>query len=150
MNTTNVILGLAQSIAILVTLAFIYSLLRPLLLPIPTRLRSLIQGLIFGLFGLLAILTGLPLSPGFSLDGRTVILSIAGFIGGPITGLIAALIAAAYRGLVVGGAGAPTGVVVCFTSAAVGVGAYWYSQRKSVQPTARWFLLLGLLTVFVR
>src|SRR5664279_86985 len=110
MNTFTILINLCQSIALLVALAFIYSLLMPALQRFPAQIRNALQGLMFGLFGALSLLTGTEITPGFILDGRTIILAMAGFTGGPISGIIAAAVVVIVRALV-GGSGALSGIL---------------------------------------
>lgn len=150
MNFNTILVSLAQNIAELLALAFLYSLLRPRLLQFSARTRSIVQGLIFGLFGALAILTGLQLAPGFILDGRSVILSIAGFIGGPITGIIAAVFVSVFRWFVVGATPNAAPFITIFISAGAGMALGWYLKRRNAQVTGLWFLLLGIATNALR
>ncbi len=70
----------------------------------------------------------LIISPGLIFDGRSIIISIAGFIGGWVTACIAALMGIIYR-VWLGGPGAIMGVSVIASSAAIGI-AYHYIRRR--------------------
>lgn len=142
--------SLAQNIAELLALAFFYSLLLPRLLRFSPRVRSIIQGLIFGFFGSLAILSGLQIAPGFILDSRSVILSIAGFAGGPVSGLIAAVIIALFRVFFIDTPVTLIAVITIFLCAGVGVALGYYVRRRGIRVTAQSFLLLGIVTTVAR
>jgi len=64
-----------------------------------------------------------PVGSGFLLDAQSVFVAVAGFTGGPITGLIAASIINLSR-LYMGGAGAAISVPSVFTCAMIGIGFY--------------------------
>jgi PAS domain S-box-containing protein len=136
-------LALIQNIAILVTLALIHNLILRRLDRFPA-FRPLVSGLLFGSVTLLVMLTPLVLLPGLIFDGRSIILAVAGLMGGPVSSLVAGLIAAAYR-IWLGGVGAPMGVAVIF--GAVSIGLVWhYLRRKYPWATSLLGLyLLGLL-----
>jgi len=93
--------------------ALVISLWSNIRLPAPAQKQS-VQGYAFGLlFGLGAIgvmLIPFQLGQGFFIDLRMTMIGTAAFIGGPIAGLVTALIAAAFR-LYLGGAGAAIGLV---------------------------------------
>lgn len=82
--------------------------------------HRLAAGVIFGLLALASMMTPLRFAPGIIYDGRSVILSVAGFIGGPAAGGVAAVIAGAYR-IWLGGAGMAAGVCVILEAAGFGV-----------------------------
>ncbi len=100
-------------------------------------------GALFGIVGVVAMMTPLQFAPGVIYDGRSIILSLAGFVGGPVTATVAAVICAGYR-LYLGGAGATVGVMVILQSAAFGIIFYYLRQRSPrwEQPLHLW--LLGL------
>lgn len=136
-------LSLIQNIALLVALSFVHSLLI-------RRMRQnrvaypLISGLLFGSVSLVGMMTPVVLQPGLIFDGRSIILAVAGFVCGPITALLAAGIAAAYRGWL-GGVGAPMGVAVIAGSAALGVVWHYLRRRSTWCASLPGLYLFGLL-----
>ena len=82
-------------------------------------LFRLLTGFAFGLTAIAGMLTPLKFAPGVIYDGRSIIISLAGFFGGPLTALVSALMAGAFR-LYIGGAGAWVGVGVIVEAALVG------------------------------
>ena len=90
---------------------------------------KVLNGLLFGGVALAVMTVPLRLYPGVVFDTRSVVLSIAGLFGGPLTTAIAVVMAAAYR-VWMGGAGALTGVVVILVSAGIGVAAHLWRQRR--------------------
>ncbi len=137
------ILTLIQNVALLVALASIYRVLM-------TRLQqnkvsfSIWSGILFGVTGVLGMMMPLTFAPGIIYDGRSIILSVSGLFGGPVTAVIAAVVSSIYR-LILGGGGAWVGVSVCISSAAIGVGLYYLRQRKRVQMSIPVLWLFGLL-----
>lgn len=111
-----ILVDLVHNIALLVALALVYQV-------IETRwhMRRLasqcLYGLLFGVVGLVGMMTPVRFLPGIIFDGRSIILSVAGLFGGPVVALIAALMCGAYR-LWLGGAGAVMGLSVIAESAA--------------------------------
>lgn len=114
-----IFLTIVQNIALLVSLSILHNQIMrrwerdSLAYPI-------LSGLLFGGVGLVGMMTPLRLMPGIIFDGRSIILSTAGFFGGPIAGGIAAVICAAYR-IWLGGAGAIMGVSVIAESTCLGI-----------------------------
>lgn len=121
------LLHLVQNIALLVSLSFLHGLfmrhynLRP-------GLRTVISGILFGCVALVGMLLPVRWESGIIFDGRSIVLSIAGLFGGPVSASIAALMSAIYR-LWLGGAGTTMGVSVIFESAMLG-SIFYYLRRK--------------------
>src|SRR5574343_1723694 len=82
--------------------------------------RQVLLGLLFGGVALLGMLNPVNFAPGIIFDGRSIVLSVAGVVGGGLTALIAASMAATYR-YQLGGIGAYVGVTVVIVSALLGV-----------------------------
>jgi PAS domain S-box-containing protein len=104
-----------------------------------SRTGQAVSGLLFGAVAIAGMMNPLIFSPGLIFDGRSIVISIAGFIGGWVTALIAALMGVLYR-VWLGGPGAVMGVSVIAASAAVGV-AYRYIRRRSPCPATPLHLL---------
>ena len=106
--------------------------------------RQVLLGLLFGGVTLLGMLNPVTFVPGLIFDGRSIVLSVAGVVGGAITAAIAAIMAAIYR-YQLGGIGAPVGVLIVVVSSLLGVLArQWWSQRKT-PPSTLQYLALGLV-----
>jgi len=82
--------------------------------------RRVAVGLLFGLVGVVGMLTPVRFAPGVIYDGRSIILSLAGLFGGAVVAAVAAVCCALYR-FELGGAGALAGVAVIVESAVLGV-----------------------------
>ena len=57
------------------------------------RLAEIASGLIFGSVCIVGMMIPINLAPGVIVDGRSVVLSMAGLFGGPLTGVIAGVVA---------------------------------------------------------
>ena len=139
-------LNLAQNLALLVTLLVIYQLFVRWL-GRTTLLQQLISGLLFGLVGVIAMMTPVHFREGVIFDGRSIMLGVAGLFGGPITASIAAIICGGYR-LWLGGGGAIMGVSVISESALIGVGFY-YLRRLHPQLINTVSLYIFSLTIHI-
>ncbi len=112
-------LGLVHNVALLAALVVIHGLIvrrwsRN------TPWYQALSGILFGSVALIGMMTPVNLSPGVIFDGRTIILSVAGFFGGPITAGVASVISAAYR-IWLGGSGTMMGITTILMSACLGV-----------------------------
>ncbi|MCH7881582.1 MAG: EAL domain-containing protein [Proteobacteria bacterium] len=118
---------LAKGVALLLALSLLQGFVR-------RKWRSnelagqLVSGGLFGSICVIGMLAPIHFLPGVIFDARSVVISIAGLFGGPITGGIAAFITGGYR-LWVGGSGAPVGLAVIVSCLALGL-AYRHGHRK--------------------
>jgi PAS domain S-box-containing protein len=106
--------------------------------------RQILLGLLFGGVTLLGMINPVNFVPGVIFDGRSIVLSVAGVVGGGLTAAIAAVMAAIYR-YQLGGAGATVGVLVVLMSALLGVLAREWWQRSDSVPTPVKYLALGVV-----
>ena len=106
--------------------------------------RQGLIGLLFGCVALLGMVNPVNFEPGLIFDGRSIVLSVAGVVGGGLAAAIAAGMAAAYR-IHLGGTGAAVGVTVILQSAVLGVLARsWWSKRQAA-PSPWHFIALGVV-----
>ena len=111
--------------------------------------RQLLLGLLFGGVALLGMANPLNFSPGVLFDGRSIVLSVVGVVGGGVAALIAAGMAALYR-YQLGGGGATVGVMVALLSALLGVLARQWWLRRRRPPQSIHYLALGLVVQLVQ
>lgn len=99
-------------------------------------IHRLIEGLLFGLVGVLGMMTPIHFAPGVIYDGRSIVLSLAGLFGGPFPALVGASICGWYRWNL-GGAGAWAGLGVILESTALGTAMHYLRRRdeKWVRPS---------------
>jgi len=98
---------------------------------VDTVSQRLVFGLIFGIVGLVGMMTPLHYADGIIFDGRSIILFVAGLFGGPIVVAISAAVIGAYR-IWLGGAGAYVGLAVIAVSAVMGLFCYYYRKRSKI------------------
>ncbi len=89
---------------------------------------KILSGSLFGIIAILGMIVPLHLLPGIIFDGRSIIISIAGFFGGIIPASIAVLMAGTYR-TYIGGDGALMGILVIVSSAGIGTFYHWLRSR---------------------
>ena len=87
------------------------------------------QGLLFGGAAVISMMTPMPFVAGIQFDARSVAISVCGAYFGPVAALTAGGMAAVYR-IVLGGAGAPTGVFVVLAATVWGV-LFHYGLRTA-------------------
>lgn len=128
------ILELIQTAALLLALSLLQGLCIRFLAPRP-RVAEIASGVVFGAVCLVGMMIPITLAPGVIVDGRSVLLSMAGLFGGPLAGLIAGAIAGAYR-ISLGGDGMLVGTVLIAVAVALGLAyrAAWTRGRLSRQP----------------
>ncbi|MBS1139329.1 MAG: sensor hybrid histidine kinase [Proteobacteria bacterium] len=106
--------------------------------------RQVLLGLLFGGVALLGMVNPVNFAPGVFFDGRSIVLTVAGVVGGGVTAAIAAGMAAFYR-YQLGGGGAPVGVMIVLLSALFGVLARHWWLRCGSQPQSIHYLGLGIV-----
>lgn len=105
--------------------------------------RQLLLGVLFGCVTLLGMVNPVNFAPGLIFDGRSIVLSLAGLVGGGVVAAIAAGMAAVYR-YQLGGIGAPVGIMVILQSALLGVLARQWLLRRGDHPGTVHYLVLGV------
>jgi PAS domain S-box-containing protein len=105
---------------------------------------QLALGTLFGTVVLLGMANPVNFAPGVFFDGRSIVLAVAGVVGGGLAATIAAGMAAIYR-YQLGGIGAPVGITIILLAALLGVLARQWWQRHSSPPHYGQYLALGLV-----
>ena len=134
-----ILLDLIQNLALMVALAATYRVLTPRWDEDSLR-RRLVSGLLFGSVALVGMMTPVRLLPGLIFDGRSIVMGVAGFAGGPIVALVAGLLAGAYR-VWLGGVGVLVGVAVVVEAGALGTGLHLWCKKTGRKPG--WLALWG-------
>lgn len=106
--------------------------------------RRMLLGVLFGAVAVLGMANPVSFSPGVFFDGRSIVLSVVGVVGGGLAAAIAAGMAAIFR-YQLGGVGAAVGVVVVLLSALFGVVVRRWLLRSGRPPRAMHYLLLGVV-----
>ncbi len=119
-------LNLIHNIALIVSLLVLYQFVVRSLGKRSIR-QQFLSGLLFGIVGVIGMMTPLHFKEGIIFDGRSIILGIAGLFGGPITAITAAVICGAYR-IYLSGAGMLMGVLVISEATLLGVLFYYFRR----------------------
>lgn len=106
---------------------------------------KILQGLLFGITAIVGMLYPFKLAEGIIFDGRSIVISLCTLFFGPVSGIIASIMAIIFR-LTLGGAGAPTGLLVITSSFLIGL-IFHYRKIKSSQKsfTNLQFYIFGLI-----
>jgi LytS/YehU family sensor histidine kinase len=97
-------------------------------------------GLLMGIAAICAMTIPAEIIPGVLVDLRATVIGMAGFFGGPWSGLIAALLAGAFR-IYTGGMGALAGSFSIAVAGLVGVLGYYFVKSRA--PTRLDIVKLG-------
>lgn len=141
-----VFIPLINNIALLLSLSILYSLIARRW-DYSTLKHRILAGVLFGIVAVAGMMNPLELLPGVIFDGRSIILSIGGLFGGPITAAISAIICGFYR-YYLGGTGTIMGISLILSSALLGV-IYYYIRRKYSKATQIGYLFLFGLVVHI-
>src|SRR6185295_6752490 len=114
------ITAIGRNLALLFTLTFAYGLILSRLKFLTPLLYRFTVGLLFGLMGIFAMLTPIPLAPGIFTDGRDLFIALACVSTGPFSGIIAGILIMIAR-LLIGGVGAYAGMGVAATAILAGI-----------------------------
>ena len=117
--------------------------------PQKTLIRQVLLGSLFGGVALLGMANPVNFLPGVFFDGRSIVLVVAGVVGGGVAAAIAAGMAAIYR-YQLGGIGAPVGIFVVLLPALLGVLAQRWWQKRNQPPRLIEYLGLGLVVQFIQ
>ena len=132
--------GLAQNILLFFSLAFLYGNLRSLIGFAPRFIQGVVNGLAFALIAIVGMLMRIELLPGSVIDGRIIMVGIAGAYGGPLTGITAGLLVALFR-IYIGGVGLAVGCAGILSGSIIGVALY-YKRKPGATPFQPVILIL--------
>jgi PAS domain S-box-containing protein len=135
---------LINNVAVLLVLGYLYRLIARQYLHAGLK-SSVLSGMLFGGIAIIGMMNTVTLAPGIVFDARSVIVSVGALFTGPVSAIVMAAIAGAYR-LWMGGSGAHTGVGVILTSSFLGV-CYFFLRHR--YPRLMGFPCLYLFGVLV-
>lgn len=138
-----VFLPLVYNISLLISLALIYSLMMRWLKRYSLYFKTL-NGLVFGGLSIIGMMSAVELAPGVFFDGRSIIISISGLFGGPVTAIISMVVAGSYR-LLQGGDGVYMGLSVIVTAGLLGSVHHGLKEKYAWARTWLSYLMLGFL-----
>lgn len=142
MPILNVFDNLFHNATLLLALTFGYTLVIPRLSQ-HIRGKAIFQGVLFGVFGVLNMLSPFQLVAGVFFDVRTVITALAAAQGGFTSGALTAVIVSLYR-VILGGDGVLAGVMAVWLSVAVGTLCRVMLKRTSADSGRHILVYLGL------
>ncbi|HEY0420685.1 MAG TPA: histidine kinase dimerization/phospho-acceptor domain-containing protein, partial [Acetobacteraceae bacterium] len=102
------------------------------------------MGAVFGLATVLCMQSPITVAPGVILDGRAVLISLAGPLGGVLAAGVATAIGVTYR-LWLGGPGALPGILLMVLSALSGIAVAAWVRHKGGRLGYRYLFLIGVL-----
>lgn len=137
------ILELIKNVTLLITLCWMHGMLMRYL-DGHKLLARVSAGLLYGLVCIIGMATPLTLAEGLIFDGRTVVLSMAAFFGGPWVGVIAGTLAAAFRWWL-GGVGVVPGVLNVLMPVLMGLLYRHLHRRGKVPFNVQALLVFGVL-----
>lgn len=143
------VLSIIQNISIIIAAEVLYHFLSQSFSG-KAYLIAILNGILFGLTAVLAMMTPFRFETGIIYDGRTIVIGIATLFGGPLTGSIASAIAAGYRIFIVGGTGYLAGVLSILE--AFVIGAIFNRIRKHAKLSHEWPIIVAasmLIHVFM-
>ena len=131
------------NLALLISLTFFYGLLIRKFQLYRGAAKSAVEGALFGAIAILGMQLPMHVAPGIIVDGRTVIVMLAGSFAGPVAGLVAGALVSGFR-FYLGGVGALAGIGAIASALAVGL---VFRSRFFVEPAeikARHLLAMAL------
>lgn len=121
-------------------------------LSIQRKYASYILGVMFSLITIFSMNSKIMVLEGHFYDFRHVIMTMAGFIGGPVTALIAAILSSLYR-YNAGGSGSMGGIsVIVFFACFGGVFGKYEKRRQNGKRLLFWFIagiIMALVLIFI-
>ena len=113
-----------------------------------TKSGLIIQGLLFGAVSIIGMIHPIVFSEGIIFDGRSVVLSLVALFFGPVSGVIAGVMAFAFR-LYQGGLGVLPGTLVIFFSVLIGTIYHEYKKVVNKKITIVQLLFFGVIVHIV-
>jgi PAS domain S-box-containing protein len=137
--------ALAQNVALLLALTFVYSIVHPVWVRARAALAAPLAGIVFGLIAIAGMHTPIVIVPGVIADARLIPVLLAGPFAGAGAALTAGLVAGLYR-VWLGGLGWWAGVGTIVSAAVLGalVAIRWRSPQRPPSPLLLVVLGLGL------
>ncbi len=141
------VLSLINNISLLLAMSICHSFILKKV-KIDTLSYKISAGILFGLVTIAGMMNPYVLTEGIIFDGRSLVASIAGLFGGPITAAIVILVGGLYR-LFIGGPGTLTGILTLITSGGLGASYYYLRRRKILGFSDLNLYLFGLVVHLV-
>lgn len=107
-------------------------------------MQQLLNGVMFGTISVAVMHFSIKFMPGVTFDTRSIMISIAGFFGGPISAAMCILMASAFR-IHQGGVGILPGVSVILASGILGTGYYFLRNKYPATVKPLYIYFFGLI-----
>lgn len=146
MDGLRTIVELTKGAGALLAFSYVISWSNKVVLQSLTQ-KSIFQGCLYGLAAIIGMAFPLQLADGIIFDARTVVLSVASAVGGPIVAIVSALLAGFYR-LYLGGGGALIGFATIVVSSAIGFGYWSLFTNKGKDPKLIIMFSFGFIVHF--
>ena len=128
--------ALFNNLALFIALVTVYRFLLGRFRQTNRYKKQLVLGLSFGAFAIGCMYAKIPVFHGVIVDQRNAIVTLSGAFGGPLSAVISAALAGAFR-IYLGGKGALGGFIGVNLAALAGIGLYRFQKRTdSVRDTA--------------
>ena len=131
-----------------IVVLFLCSVVIWLDLSIHRKYSHYILGVMFGLITIFVMTSKIIVVEGRFYDFRHIIMTMAGFIGGPVTALIAAIISSLYR-YNVGGSGAMSGITVIIVFGCFGSILGRRVKSSQIGKKLLFWFIIGIVMAFV-
>jgi diguanylate cyclase (GGDEF)-like protein/PAS domain S-box-containing protein len=135
--------ALIENMTLLITLCWLHGMFMRYL-DGRQALGKICAGILFGAVCMVGMKFPLVLEQGLILDGRTVVLSMAAFFGGPLVGAIAGLMAGVFRWWL-GGVGVVPGMINVLMPVVMGLLYRHLHQRRCVPFNVGTLLVFGIV-----
>ena len=140
----NLFFALFNNLAIFIALVTVYSYLLVQFKPSDWYKRQIVAGLSFGVFAIGCMYAKIPVFEGVIVDQRNAIIALSGAFGGPLSAILSAVLAGAFR-VYLGGEGVIGSVIGVNLAAIAGIGLNRFSGHfKSVRKAAISALLAAI------
>lgn len=138
----NFMIEIGHNVAMLLSIALLYQVVRQTF-PRARRTGDLLAGVLFGAMAIYCMLTAFVMQSGVIFDGRSIVLALAGLFGSGWSGLVAVVVAAAYR-VWLGGPGIWAGLATILVAGTGGVVARRFIQRSNWPPSPLQLWWIGM------
>jgi diguanylate cyclase (GGDEF)-like protein len=136
----DMIISISNNIFILLSIVFLYTLSNYELYK-HKRIKQVVTGIVVGFLTLFLMTNPMVFEEGIVFDTRTILIPISGVFFGPITTIIASIIAIAYR-VNLGGVGMMVGISTIVISAVIGIlWRYIFRRHKFKNKYLEYYIL---------
>ena len=109
------------------------------------KIDAWLTGLLYGVMGVVVMLTPVVMHPGYRFDCRVGVIGTAALLGGPITGAVSLVFPILYR-LHLGGGGVLAGVVALLLAFFFGLLGFYGLKRQQKAMSIRWVIVWAFAT----